>query len=224
MCNLQRRDICDEFTVWHFATKCASVQCAKPWMSSRFSESRDPSYVNSACIFRSFFGYRPKCFWNDWKKFSNFGQNVWKYRVMNIVEVSFNTTLRQMAEMFQRPKWLIKKTKRLSEKNSILLWSRMSQERLTRQVLPATSTEKRSGGRPRSRWSDCTSDLACSFLGVEPAELSEIAADHGIFRELQGCRPRDPPERKACIKMNEVCQFRKSKFSTSFASITNVDR
>jgi len=45
---------CVEFTVWHFATKCAAVKFVNPWMSSHFSsESRDPSYVGSSM--------RPEC-------------------------------------------------------------------------------------------------------------------------------------------------------------------
>jgi len=31
----------------------------------------------SAC----FCGYRPKRFWNEWRQFSHFGQNVQKYRL-----------------------------------------------------------------------------------------------------------------------------------------------
>ena len=50
----------------------------------------------------SFFGHGPKWFWNDRKKFSHFRQNVWKYRLINTVTVSFNKTVRQMTEMFQR--------------------------------------------------------------------------------------------------------------------------
>ena len=34
--------------VWHFATKCAAVKFAEPWLSNHFSELRDPSYVGSA--------------------------------------------------------------------------------------------------------------------------------------------------------------------------------
>jgi len=40
------------------------------------------------------------------------------------------------------------------------------------------------GPRSRTRWSGYISDLACSRLGVEPAELSEIAVDREIFRVL----------------------------------------
>jgi len=43
------------------------------------------------------------------KNLSHFSQNVWKYRLMNTAMVSFNTTVRQMAEMFQWPKCPSKK-------------------------------------------------------------------------------------------------------------------
>ena len=49
-----------------------------------------------------FFGRRPKWFWNDQKKLSQYGRNVWKYRLMDTVMASFNITVRQMSEMFQR--------------------------------------------------------------------------------------------------------------------------
>jgi len=44
--------------------------------------------------------------------------------------------------------------------------SRMSQERLTRQLLLVTSAGKRSRSRPRTRWSDYISNLAWSSLRV----------------------------------------------------------
>ena len=45
-CKRQRRDICEKFTVWNFATKRATVKFMKPWMSSHFSSaSKNPSYV-----------------------------------------------------------------------------------------------------------------------------------------------------------------------------------
>jgi len=31
-------DFCEKFTVWHFATKCAAVKFAEPWMSIHFCE------------------------------------------------------------------------------------------------------------------------------------------------------------------------------------------
>ena len=64
--------------------------------------------------------------------------------------------------------------------------TRMSQERLARQVLLATPAGKRPRGRPRTRWRDYISDLAWSSLGVEPAELSEIAVDREVFKVFLG--------------------------------------
>jgi len=46
-----------------------------------------------------FCGHRPKCFWNDQKKFSHFSQNVWKYQLMHTVKASFDTTVGQMTEI-----------------------------------------------------------------------------------------------------------------------------
>jgi len=48
-----------------------------------------------------------------------------------------------------------------------------------------------------TRWRDNISDLAWSRLGVEPAEISEIAVDREVFRVLLGCCPRDSPQRKS---------------------------
>jgi len=36
-----------------------------------------------------------------------------------------------------------------------------------------------------------------SRLGVEPAELSKIVVDRGVFRVLLGLLPRDSPQRKS---------------------------
>ena len=47
-----------------------------------------------------FFSHRQKRFWNDRKKLSHFGQNVWKYRLKNTFRVSFKTTILQMTEIF----------------------------------------------------------------------------------------------------------------------------
>jgi len=47
-CKRQRWDLCEEFKVWHFATKCAVVKFVKVCMLNHFSESRDPKYVRSA--------------------------------------------------------------------------------------------------------------------------------------------------------------------------------
>jgi len=60
------------------------------------------------------------------------------------------------------------------------------------QVLLGTPTGKWSRGRPRTWWCDFISDLAWSRVGVEPAELSEIAVDRAVCRDLLGLLPRDP--------------------------------
>jgi len=54
--------------------------------------------------------------------------------------------------------------------------------------------------RPRTRWCDYISDLAWSRLGVEPAELAEIAVDREVFRVILGCCPRASVQRKRCQK------------------------
>jgi len=44
----QRLDFCEDLTAWHFVTKWAAVKLVKPWMSTHFSESKDPSYDSVA--------------------------------------------------------------------------------------------------------------------------------------------------------------------------------
>ena len=65
-------------------------------------------------LFRAgnFFGQIPKCR----KKLSHFGQNVCKNRLINGVTVSFNATVRQMTEISQRPRSLIKNDQNASAK------------------------------------------------------------------------------------------------------------
>ena len=75
--------------------------------------------------------------------------------------------------------------------------TRMSWERLARKVVLATQT----GNRPR--WSDYISDLASSRLGMEPAELSEIAADF-VFNTRRKqhnpiATPTTPTELHSCL-------------------------
>lgn len=57
----------------------------------------------------------------------------------------------------------------------------------------ATSTGKRSSGRPRTRGRDYISDLGWSRLGVEPSEGPEIA-EKRYFGFPQACCPRDTPQ------------------------------
>jgi len=55
----QRWDICGEVSVWHVVTKSTDLKSVKPGTSSHFSESGDPSYVNSAMC--------PECPMKDWR-------------------------------------------------------------------------------------------------------------------------------------------------------------
>ena len=55
----QRWDICEEFLVWHFATKSTGLKSLKTGMSRHFSELRDPSYVSSAMY--------PECSRKEWR-------------------------------------------------------------------------------------------------------------------------------------------------------------
>jgi len=65
----------------------------------------------------------------------------------------------------------------------------MTHERLARHVQLAKPMGKRPRGHPRLRWSDYVSDLAWS-LGVELAELSEIAVDREVLQVLGLLSPR----------------------------------
>ena len=83
--------------------------------------------------------------------------------------------------------------------------SRIPYESLARQALLAKSTGKRPGGLPRSGWSDYISDLAWSCLGVELAELSEIAVDlGGIPTPPWAAVPASLPRGRVGMKMNEM--------------------
>ena len=64
-------------------------------------------------------------------------------------------------------------------------------------------TGKRPRGCLMARWSDYTSDLAWPGLGVEPAELSEIAVDREVFRVPWVCCPCDLHRGKVGTKINE---------------------
>ena len=55
-------------------------------------------------FFSLFFGHRLTSFLNDRKILSQFGHNVWKYRLVNAITASFNTIIGQMTEMSQRKK------------------------------------------------------------------------------------------------------------------------
>ena len=80
----------------------------------------------------------------------------------------------------------------------------MPNGRLVRQALRAKPTGKRRRCRPRPRWSNCISNLAWSRLDVEPAELSEITVDREVFQVRLWMLPRNPPQRKSGVKLNEI--------------------
>jgi len=98
-------------------SKCLHCyNCIELWLRISFQE-------HSVCFGRTpgshlknpkgptavFFGHTSERFQNDRKKLNHFGQNVWKYRLKNTVVASFNTTVRQMTEMFLWPKCLSEK-------------------------------------------------------------------------------------------------------------------
>ena len=94
----------------------------------RYGKCKQTIHINASFLRTSrssmieglgFFSHRTKYFWNEWQTFSHFSRNVWKYRLMNTVTVSFDITARQMTEMSLQ-KWL----KCLGEKKSQLraLW------------------------------------------------------------------------------------------------------
>ena len=76
----------------------------------------------------------------------------------------------------------------------------MPEERSAKQILLAAPTEKWPRGRPRTRWRG-----SWFRLGVEPAELLEIAENRDVFRVLVlvPSRPATLPRGKAGMKMNE---------------------
>jgi len=67
---------------------------------------------------------------------------------------------------------------------------------------PATPTGKRPRGRPRIRWRDNISDLACSRRGLEPAKLSEIAEKRVVFLSSRIADPTTLLRGKAGVEMN----------------------
>jgi len=99
-------NLCPWLFQW-YAPGAVAVQCTSAVRLGRVNQFVSFRCERSLVVYFQtvfFFGHRPICFWNDRKKLSHFGQNVWKYRLINTVTASFNTTLRQMTEMSQRKK------------------------------------------------------------------------------------------------------------------------
>ena len=87
--------------------------------------------IHALNVIYFFSSHRPKRFWSDRKKLSHFGQKVWKFRLKNTVMVSFNTTVRQMTEMFQWKKtqnviraWIRLRMSYVRGFDSQILWNR----------------------------------------------------------------------------------------------------
>jgi len=81
-------------------------------------------------------------------------------------------------------------------------------EILAREVLLTKPTGKRPRGLSRPRWSNYTSDHAWSHLGVEPAELSDIAVDRGVFQVFLVLLPPQPSQvEKHAIKIKTFTHY-----------------
>jgi len=78
--------------------------------------------------------------------------------------------------------------------------SRISLERLARQVLLATTTGKQLRGRRRPWWHDYISDFAWSRLGVNRGEPSDIAVDCEVFRVHLGLLPPRPSQTEKLVR------------------------
>ena len=121
-----------------------------------------------------FSGHRPKRFWNDRKKLNHFG-HVWKYGLKNTVMVSFNTTVRQMTEMFQRPKCLSKNDRNVSAKKN--------------QTPRIIQSETKNNYSTQTEWQErlrtCTTDSTQMHILHQPRKgsswrLTEVAAKFGF--------------------------------------------
>ena len=74
-----------------------------------YYDQRMKSWIQAKFPYSSIFFIDRNDFENDRKKLNHFGPTVWKYRLMNTVTVSFNTTVRQMTEVFFWPDCLSEK-------------------------------------------------------------------------------------------------------------------
>jgi len=127
-------------------------------------------------------------------------------------------TSRQSAQLWnsQRPEYRITSPNTELTATSVRPCVYNSRERLARHVLLAKPTGKRPKGLPRPRWSDSITDLARCPLGVEPAELSEIAVDREGFRVLLGLLPSRP-----CVAEKRERKWMKW-ITFTFSLFTNV--
>jgi len=92
--------------------------------------------------------------------------------------------------------------------------------------LQSTPMEKRPSGRPRTRWSNYISGLACSRHGVEQAELSEIAVDSEVFWALLRLLPPRFSQKEVGTKMSKwICRpiLKFSIYEIIFSLLANCE-
>ena len=68
----------------------------------------------------------------------------------------------------------------------------MPPERLPKQVLLAKANEKRSAGRPRTRWTNYIEDLGWNRLGLYPSEMLDVMEDREEWRLNLDLLPLQP--------------------------------
>ena len=95
--------------------------------------------------------------------------------------------------------------------------SRMSQEKLARQVLLSTPMGKRPEDRTSTRWRYYISNFAWSRIGMDPAELSEIVVDCEVFRALLRLLPPPPS-----LEKKRVRNWRNERMSLSKSNINRI--
>jgi len=93
----------------------------------------------------------------------------------------------------------------------------MPNGRLVRQALLAKPTGKPSRCQPRPRLSTCISELAWSRLGVEPAELSEVAVEREVFQVLLWIMSPQPSLKEWYLRQEIRCKI---KFSYCYCCIS----
>ena len=66
--------------------------------------------------------------------------------------------------------------------------SRMPQERLPKQALPAKANGRRPFGGPRTRWTDYIEDLGWNRLGLHPSKMMEVMEHREVLPgPARGC-------------------------------------
>jgi len=76
------------------------------------------------------------------------------------------------------------------------------------QVKRPLFTVKQPRGQPKSKWQNYIPDLACSGLGVKPAELAEVATRHETTPNSIGADVAWLPKRKRSFKHEWMNTYR----------------